>query len=104
MWCVIGPSSLSRRTLIGPKRDEFRWIATTRFTQLLLHQTLSFSFFGFWGATERDAYLIPSIRYSLADELWAEIGANVFFGNEPHTMFGAFDGNDNVYLTIRHGF
>ncbi|MFQ5599414.1 MAG: hypothetical protein ACE5G2_02540 [Candidatus Krumholzibacteriia bacterium] len=88
----------------NPERDQHRWTATTRFTQRLLHHTLSLNFFAFWGATEQDAYLIPSVRYSFTDELWAEIGANVFLANEPHTMFGVLDENDNAYLTMRHGF
>lgn len=44
------------------------------------------------------------VSYEKWRQLWAEIGANVFMGNEPHTMLGALDRNDNVYLTIRHGF
>lgn len=84
-------------------REEQRWTVTTRFRQLLLHQTLSLGFFAFWGVTEQDAYVIPSIRYSFTDELWAEVGANVFLGDEPQTMFGALDRNDNIYLTLRHG-
>lgn len=88
----------------APARGEHRWTVTTRFTQLLLHQILTLNLFAFWGVTEQDAYLIPSVRYAFTDELWGEIGANVFLRNEPHTMFGGLDKNDNVYLSIRHGF
>ncbi len=87
-----------------PARDELRWTVTTRITQFLFHQTLALNFFAFWGVTEQDAYLIPSVRYSFTDGLWAEIGANVFLGDDLHTMFGALARNDNVYFTIRHGF
>lgn len=86
-----------------PERDELRWIATARFTQLLFHQTLTLNLFGFLGITEEDGYLIPSIHYAVTDALWAEIGGNIFFG-EVDTTFGAFDKNDNVYLTVRYGF
>ena len=38
------------------------------------------------------------------DSLWGEIGANLFAGKEGHTMFGALDQNDNIYLTLRFSF
>jgi len=85
-------------------RDRLRWIATTRFIQRLLHQTLTLNFFAFWGITERDAYLIPSVRYAFTDRLWGEIGANLFAGQESQTMFGGLDQNDNIYLTVRYSF
>ncbi len=87
-----------------PAQDERRWTATLRFTQMLLQQTLTFSTFAFLGLTEKDAYLIPSLRYSFTDELWGEIGANIFLTDKSHTFFGRFDKNDNAYLTLRYGF
>lgn len=85
-------------------RDKVRAVATLRFTQLLLHQTLTLNVFGFWGVTDEDGYLIPSIRYSFADPLWAEVGANLFLGKEDDTTFGALDDNDNAYLVVRYEF
>jgi hypothetical protein len=32
------------------------------------------------------------------------IGGNVFEGKSPHTMFGQFDHNDNLYVKINYGF
>jgi hypothetical protein len=87
-----------------PALDEFRWVSTLRFTQMLLQQTLTFGVFAFGGVTEQDAYLIPSLRYSFTDALWGEIGANIFVAKDMHTFFGRFDDNDNVYLTARYGF
>jgi hypothetical protein len=87
-----------------PVRDRHRWTVTTRFTQLLYHQTLTLSFFAFWGLSEQDAYLIPSVRYAFTDSLWGEVGANLFSGSDGYTMFGALDDNDNLYLTLRYSF
>lgn len=86
------------------KRDKLRSLATLRFTQFLFHQTLTFNVFGFWGVSDEDFYLIPSLRYSFADPLWAEVGGNIFAGREDDTMFGALDDNDNVYLAARYEF
>lgn len=92
---------------LGPNRaaaEELRWVATMRFTRLLLHQTLTLNVFAFWGVSDDDAYLIPSIRYAFTDALWGEIGANFFAGSGDDTMFGALDKNDNIYVTARFGF
>ena len=85
-------------------QDELRSMATIRFTQLLFHQTLTFNLFVFGGISSPDGYLIPSLRYAFTDVLWGEVGGNVFLGKESGTMFGRFDRNDNIYLTIRYGF
>ena len=87
-----------------PARDERRWLATARLTQLMWNQTLTGSLFAFWGVTDHDGYLIPSVRYAATDNVWVEIGGNVFVARDSHTMFGALDRNDNVYATIRYSF
>jgi len=88
----------------SPVRDRLRWTATTRLTQLFYHQTLTLSLFAFWGMSERDVYLIPSVRYAFTDSLWGEAGVNLFAGQDHYTMFGGLDRNDNLYLTLRYGF
>ena len=62
------------------------------------------SLFVFWGVTEHDAYVIPSVRYSATDNVGIEIGGNLFAGRESQTMFGALDKNDNLYATVRYSF
>ncbi|GMR08619.1 MAG: hypothetical protein BMS9Abin26_1625 [Gammaproteobacteria bacterium] len=84
-------------------RDEVRTVATLRFTQRYLHQTLTFNLFAFWGLSEDDTYIIPSARYAFSDDLWAELGANIFSGSRSG-MFGAMGDNDNVYLSVRYAF
>lgn len=85
------------------QRDEVRTVATMRFTQRYLHQTLSFNLMAFVGLSGNDSYLIPSIRYALNDNFWAELGANIFNGSRSG-MFGALGDKDNIYLTMRHTF
>ncbi|HLQ27512.1 MAG TPA: hypothetical protein VK138_16730, partial [Acidiferrobacterales bacterium] len=86
-----------------PAKDYLRRVATFRFTQLFAHQTVTFNVFTFVGLSERDHYVIPSLRYAFSDDLWAEIGANVFGGNRNGT-FGSLQDNRNVYLTVRFAF
>ncbi len=86
-------------------RDELRWTATLRYTQPLLHHSLLLNLFVFSGLSEKDGYLIPSVRYSFTDALWGEIGGNIFVGSdEDYARFGSFDKNDNIYFTVRYGF
>jgi hypothetical protein len=83
-----------------PVKNQAREVATIRFTQLFAHQTLTVSVFGFFGLSEHDHYIIPSLRYAFTDDLWVEIGANIFGGNRNGT-FGSLQDNSNVYLTVR---
>lgn len=94
-----------RRTLPEgfPLRDELRTVATLRFTQFHLHQTLRLGLFAFWGLGEGDGYLIPSVRYAFSDALWGEVGANLFVG-DPGGQYGTLDDNNNVYATLRYAF
>jgi hypothetical protein len=85
-----------------PVKDRVRKVTTLRFTQLFAHQTVTFNVFTFVGLSENDHYIIPSLRYAFSDNLWAEVGANVFGGNRNGT-FGSLQDNRNVYLTVRLG-
>src|SRR5262249_2266421 len=57
----------------GILEDSVRWTVTLRFTQLLFNQTLQLSLFSFFGISDGDAYVIPSVRYAVTDALSAEI-------------------------------
>lgn len=85
------------------RRDEWRQVATLRYTQSLAYQTWQVGFFLFLGLSEADYLAIPEVRHRLTEDLWAALGANVFGGGR-QDLFGAFDPNDNVYLTVRYGF
>lgn len=85
-------------------QDEFRYLFTMRFTQLLKYQTLKLSFFGFYSPSDEDYYLIPEIQYKFSDKLWLSLGANIFGGEKETTFLGQFDKNDNVYSSLRYEF
>lgn len=84
-----------------PVKDQLRKVATVRFTQFFAHQTVTFNFFAFVGLSEKDRYVIPSLRYAVSDNLWTEIGANLF-GGKRNGMFGSMQDNSNFYLTVRY--
>lgn len=86
-----------------PVKERLREVATVRFTQLFAHQTVTFNLFAFLGVSEKDRYVIPSLRYAVSDNLWVEAGANLFGGKRNGT-FGAMQDNSNVYLTVRYAF
>jgi hypothetical protein len=87
-----------------PERDEFRHLVSVRFRQMMLHQTLQLGLFALGSPSDEDVYVNPSIRYQVADELWGEVGGNIFWGQRRSTFFGQFEDNSHVYGTIRYGF
>ena len=87
-----------------PARDQVRQVTSLRVTQLRRHQTLRLNLFVMASPTDRDAYVNPSVRYNVTDELWLEAGANVFWGQERHTFFGQFEQNSGVFLVARYEF
>ena len=84
---------------------EKRWnsTVTARATQFFLHQTLRFSVYASYTASNGDYYLNPELRYSFTDRVWGALGANAF-GGKPSGQFGQFSRNDNVYLQVRYEF
>ena len=84
--------------------DEYRQLATIRLRYTMLQQKLIYSFFAFYSATDKDSYLKPSIDYRYDDSLSFSTGANIFFGNKPHTFFGQHESNSNLWLRARFTF
>jgi hypothetical protein len=85
-------------------RDRDRHVATLRITQLLMNQNLMLSLFTYYSPTDNDAYLRPNIHYKATDNLALETGANIFLGKYPHTFFGQFENNTNIYAAVRYNF
>jgi len=85
-------------------RDEFRHVVTLRLTQLLMNQNLTLSMFTFYSPSDEDAYLRPNVQYKATDNLLLEAGANVFFGDHPHTFFAQFENNTSIYTAVRYSF
>jgi len=86
------------------KKDENRQVATLRVTKLLMNQNLTCSLFTYFSPTDKDVYMRPNVKYKVTDNLAVEGGANIFFGDYPHTFFGQFHKNTNVYTALRYSF
>jgi hypothetical protein len=86
------------------KTDEFRHVLTLRLTQMLMNQNLKLSFFTFYSPSDADGYARPKIHYKISDYWSAEIGGNIFFGEEDYTFFGQFKDNTNAYAAVRLNF
>jgi len=88
----------------GPARDQYRHLTTIRLTKLLMNQNLRLSLFTYYSPSDKDVYMRPNVNYKINDNLAWEIGANIFFGDYPHTFFGQFQNNTNIYTGWRYSF
>ncbi|MHC4560013.1 MAG: hypothetical protein ACYTFW_22870 [Planctomycetota bacterium] len=88
----------------GPARDRDRHLTTLRLTKLLMNQNLRCSLFTYYSPTDKDVYMRPNVNYKVSDNLAVEIGSNIFFGDYPHTFFGQFQNNTNLYTGLRYSF
>ena len=93
-----------RNLTTGPARDEFRHLTTFRLTKLLMKQNLRCSLFTYFSPSDKDVYFRPNLHYKVRDNLAIEFGANIFFGDYPHTFFGQFQNNTNIYVSMRYLF
>ena len=84
--------------------DELRSTLTMRLRKMMMNQTLQLSLFAYWGVSDEDWHLRPSVSYKLTDAVGATLGANLIDGEQPHTMFGQFRDNANVYARLRYSF
>ncbi len=84
--------------------DEDRHVLTLRLTKLLLNQNLNVSLFTYYSPSDSDVYFRPKVHYKVDDHWSAEVGGNVFVGEEDHTFFGQFEKNSNVYVAARYSF
>jgi hypothetical protein len=87
-----------------PSRDRDRHVTTFRLTKLLMNQNLQLSLFTYYSPSDNDAYLRPNLHYKATDNLSLETGANIFFGDQPHTFFAQFENNTNIYAAVRYSF
>jgi len=95
-----------RRTLpAGSKAaEEYRHLLTFRVTKLYWNQNLTCSLFTYFSPSDKDVYMRPNINYKVSDNLAVEAGANIFFGDYPHTFFSQFQNNTNIYTAVRYSF
>ncbi len=87
-----------------PQFDELRSTVTLRVTKLMMNQYLRWSFFGYWGISDSDWHVRPSVSYQITDGVTGTVGGNFMDGDELYTMFGQFQDNSNVYLRLRYSF
>ena len=87
-----------------PQRDQDRHLLTTRLTLLSYGQNVTWTLFSYYSPSDMDFYLRPKVNYKINDRLITELGGNVFGGRKDYTLFGQFQNNSNVYLSIRYGF
>ncbi|MBN1256233.1 MAG: hypothetical protein JXA52_00855 [Planctomycetes bacterium] len=84
--------------------DEVRQVVTLRLTRLMMNQNLKLSLFTYLSPSDGDAFLRPKINYQIDDHWSAELGGNIFWGEDEHTFFGQFEDNTNLYFALRFGF
>lgn len=89
---------------VGLDKDRDRHLVTLRLTKLLMNQNLRLSLFSYFSPFDKDVYMRPNVHYKLSDNLAAEAGANIFFGDYPSTFFGQFENNTNIYTAVRYSF
>jgi hypothetical protein len=85
-------------------RDEDRHVVTLRLTRLALNQDLTLSLFAYYSPSDKDGYLRPSAAYKVNDQWTLSAGGSVFVGSDPHTFFGQFEENTNIYGGVRYSF
>ncbi|MFZ5979516.1 MAG: hypothetical protein ACOYVF_02690 [Candidatus Zixiibacteriota bacterium] len=84
--------------------DEIYHLVTSRFTKLMVMETLTLSAFGFYSPSEEDFYGRFSVSYKYTDALTLTAGTNIFEGKDDYTDFGRFQKNDNVYLKMTYWY
>lgn len=81
--------------------DRSRTVFTARLTRLLMMQDLRLSLFAFYSPSDNDAYLRPSVSYSINDYSKISGCANLFYGKRRDTFFGQFEDSSNVYISFK---
>jgi hypothetical protein len=87
-----------------PARDEFRGVASVRWTQFLAYQSWKLSLFGTWSPTDEDGFLQPEATWKATDRLSLSLGANIFEGESEVTFFGQLERSDNLFMLVRFDF
>lgn len=88
----------------GRMPDRSRTVLTARITQQLMMQDLQLSLFTFYSPSDRDAYLRPTISYTINDLWKISAGANLFYGKNRDSFFGQFEDSSNAYFAVKRSF
>lgn len=84
--------------------EEYRTLITTRVTWRSANEKLTLGTFWFYSPSDNDAYVRATAKWRLSDQWQTNVGINWFTGEQPHTFFGQFEDNSNVYWRIRYSF
>lgn len=87
-----------------PIKDQFRNVLTMRIQKFLLNQNMTINVYALYSPSDEDGYIRPRIDYKFRGNWQGAIGGNIFFGENNHTMFGQFQNNSNVYLSLRRSY
>ena len=88
----------------APIFDQVRSTVTGRVTKFMSNQTVTVSLFGYWGVSDDDWHVRPSVGYKLTDAVNWTIGGSLIGGNRPYTTFGQFRNNSNLFTRLRYSF
>ncbi|HPQ71685.1 MAG TPA: hypothetical protein PKW95_21350 [bacterium] len=83
--------------------EENEGMVTLKVQSLLLDEDLDLSFQGAANVWHGDWYIKPYVRYKLTVDLAAEVGIQLYGGDEK-TTFGDMDDNDFVYTLVEYAF
>ncbi|MBI3920868.1 MAG: hypothetical protein HY318_05560 [Armatimonadetes bacterium] len=87
-----------------PSRDSVLNTLTVRWRNSLRNDTVKPTLFGLYNLNDRDWFVKAEAQMEIRSGVWYLVGAHLFGGGKPYTMFGQFDHNDNVYFTVRAAF
>ena len=85
-------------------REEIKHLVTSRWTKMMVDETVMVSAFVFYSPDEEDMYFRFSTEYKYSDEITLTVGGNLFNGKYPDTEFGQFSYNDNIYTKMTYNF
>jgi len=86
------------------QKKKYRDFITLSLSRFLQHQTWELSLFAFYSPVAQDYLIQPRAAYRFSDNFSTVLGANFFGGRTRTALFGQFDRNDNIYLTLRYDF
>ncbi len=84
--------------------NEDRHTVTLRITWMLMNQNLILSCFTRYSPSDADLYVKPVATYKISDIWQAELGGNVFDGDNEYSFLAQFENNSNVYASLRYSY
>lgn len=89
---------------VFPSRDSVLNTMTVRWRNSLRNDTFKPTVFGLYNLNDRDWFVKAEAQVEIRPGLWYLVGAYLFGGAAPHTMFGQLAHDDNLYFTVRSSF